>query len=527
MRTLLRYIKKGLLPLAALVSAGLGLMWLHDPFPVRLASPNGPETVAAWWERPSALTPDEVAAQQWLADVTCRLPPQREEEVWNVGGSQHGVFSIRYQAAFAGYAAAALGMRTPAYTGLTRSVLSNAVARLADRKAWSYIQTYWSRAPWFPDPCAEGNVMYTGHLLMLMALEESLSGDARFSREGVELVWDEERRFRYTTLRLAEVTAAQIRAGDGGVPCEPGLVFFACNNHPHAAFRLLEGMGYGDWRAESAKWEQWALRRFRATAGGGAFRILHHAGSGLAYPRGMPGFDGWCLTWYAPWASDPENLPLLWNLARKKIDWAEFGEGPKDAPLTPVSCDCCNPLKVPPEATAAFLAAAARACGDAATAGRLEAWLDARFRKAADGRMWLDTPREWRTGVSANRFLALAQANGSELRALMRRPLPRSYFDGVLLDTVIPADTPVYQAYREADGTLTVELDGRGGPVTLAFRHAGRTPSVKMPDGVGGAWNEGDGTLTLAPCGRVRLSLLVGRLGDLQDQTNVFRLRVY
>jgi hypothetical protein len=512
MKTALRVLKLGLVTLAALLAGVLGILWLHDPFPVRVVAQPGPDKERAWWEHPAALTPDEVAAQQWLADTTCRLPPEREGEVWNVGGSQHGVFSIRYQAAFAGYAAAALGMRTPAYIGLTQSVLSNAVARLADRKAWSYIRSYWSREPWFPDPCASGNVMYTGHLMMLMALEEALSGDARFNREGVELVWDNAHRFTYTTKRLAEVTAAQIRAGDGGVPCEPGLVFFACNNHPHDAFRLLEGMGYGDWRIESDKWEKWALGRFHATAGGGAFRVFHHAPTGLSTPVGMPGFDGWCLMWYAPWISDHAGLSNLWRLAKKKIDWTVFGNDPRDTPQSAEKGCCCGggaacPLSVPPAATASFLAAAARACGDAATAERLEAWLDRHFRKASGGRLWLDTNREWRTGVCANRFLALAQANGSDLRAMVRRPPPRAYFDGALLDSVQPTDTPVYQAYREADGALTVELDGRGGPVTLAFRNVGRAPSIRLPDGVTGTWSERANTLAVASCGRIVLTV--------------------
>ena len=507
MKTVLKVLKYALGGLLILLAAALAVMAFHDPLPVRSVAQPGPESVSPWWEHPPALTPDEVAAQQWLADMTFRLPAERERDVWDVGGSQHGVFSIRYQAAFAGYAAAALGLRTPAYVGLTRAVLSNAVARVADRKAWSYIQTYWSQEPWFPDPCANGNVMYTGHLMMLMALEEALSGDTSFSRQGVSLAWDAERRFTYTTRQLADVTATQIRSGDGGVPCEPGLVFFACNNHPHDTFRLLEGMGYGDWRAESAKWEGWALGRFRATAGGGAFRVMHHAKSGLAYPRGMPGFDGWSLMWYAPWASDPQNPPKLWNLARKKIDWSEFGDDPHDVPVPLVSCDCCKPVRVPPAATAAFLAAAARSCSDGATAQRLEAWLDTHFLTREGGRFWLNTHREWRTGVSANRILALAQANGSDVRAMVRRPLPRSYFEGALLETVRPGDTPVYQAYREVDGTLVVELDGRGGAVTLTLRNAGAAPALRLPEGVRGAWDAASHTLALAPCGRVRLAL--------------------
>jgi hypothetical protein len=66
----------------------------------------------AWWIIQTA-TPDEVAAQQWLADITCRLPSAREERCGMWGGSQHGGFSIRYQVEFSGYAAAALGCARP------------------------------------------------------------------------------------------------------------------------------------------------------------------------------------------------------------------------------------------------------------------------------------------------------------------------------------------------------------------------------------------------------------------------------
>ena len=499
-----------------LLLACAAVLWLHDPFPVNAGSPRAFEAVPAWWAQPPALTADEVAAQQWLADMTFRLPVEREPAVWAVGGSQHGVFSIRYQAAFAGYAAAALGMRAPAYSGLTQAVLSNTVARLSDRKAWSYIQTYWGHEPWFPDPCAKGNVMFTGHLMQLMALEEALSGDLRYNREGVDLVWDATRRFNYTTRLLAEITAAQIREGECGVTCEPGLVFFACNNHPQITFRLLEGMGYGDWSAARSKWERWALSRFRATMGGGAFRLLHHEKSGMAYPRGMPGFDGWSLLWYAPWMTDRANLPVLWALARKEIDWREYGDDPGERPVALLQKDCCKPVRVPPAASAGFLAAAARACGDRETAGVLEAWLDGHFRKAEGGRVWLETHREWRIGVTANRALALAQANGSDLRALVLRPLPRDYFHGLLLESVEPSDTPVFQAYRTREGALVVELDGQGKAVALKVKNGGHDTTAEWRDQAEGKWSPLSGTLSFASCGRLTVSFLPGRVSSGQ-----------
>ena len=491
-------------------AAGVGcfcLLRMHDPFPVLPGPAKGGEDIANWWESPSPLTDAETAAQQWLADITFRLAQADEGAVWNVGGSQHGVFAIRYQVAFACYAASALGMRTPAYIGLTQSILTNGVARLADKRAWEYIQTYWSREPQFPDPCAKGNVMYSGHLIQVMALAEALSGDPTYNRDGVDLKWDWHHRARYTTRLLAETIAGQIRAGEGGVTCEPGLVFFACNNHPHIAFRLLEGMGYGDWRGDSAKWEAWSLGRFRATAGGGAFRILHHEKSGLAFPRGQAGFDGWSLLWYAPWASRVENVPVLWSLARARIAWSDYGDDPKDYPVDLIGGSCCNPLQVPSAANASFLAAAARACGDAVTAERLERWLDRHFRRQEKGRFWLNTHREWRTGVTANRIIALALANGSDLRALVRHPLPRDYFKGVLLAAVEPSDTPVFQAYRDAQGVLVIELDGDGRTVTLRFKNAAGKMAVELPDSVAAEWEENHDALKLAPCHRLTVRI--------------------
>lgn len=502
-----RIIFSVLLTIVVLVLAVVGVMRLRHPLPACAVAQPPADSEKEWWLEPPALTPDEVAAQQWLADITCRLPPERDSEFWDIGGSQHGNFSIRYQAAFAGYAAAALGMRTPAYVGLTGRILSNAVARVAERKAWAYIRSYWKDEPWFPDPCARGNVMYTGHLMMLMALHEAMSGDRTYNREGVVLAWDATNRFNYTTQKLAEISAEQIREGDGGLTCEPGLVFFACNNHPHVTFRLLEGMGYGDWRSESLKWESWALAGLRATAGGGAFRLVHHEKSGLSLPRGMPGYDGWCLLWYSPWASDPQSPSRLWKISIKKTDWRAFEGEPYEQPETLDVSDCCNPVKVPSAATASFLAAAARACGDVEVAGRLEAWLDSHFRLEEHGRLWLGTHKEWRIGASANRFLALAQANGSELRPLFRRPLPRAFFDGLLLESVFPDDTPVYQAYRSRDGTLHLEIDGRGAATELRIRNAGVTPRITLDGETRWSWDAAERTLKLDVCGRIRVRI--------------------
>ncbi len=97
------------------------------------------------------------------------------------------------------------------------------------RDAWAYSQSksYWGRKPWAPDPCFRENVMYTGHLLQLLALYETLTGDTRYWTDGWDFVWTDGRRVQYTVRRLIDVTVEQMRNGpNGGVCCEPGISSF-------------------------------------------------------------------------------------------------------------------------------------------------------------------------------------------------------------------------------------------------------------------------------------------------------------
>ena len=100
--------------------------------------------------------------------------------------------------------------------------------------------------------------------------------------------------------------------------------------------------------------------------------------------------------------------------AAAKIDWTKLG-GP-DARKGGFSC--CDPADVPPVASASFLAAAARACDDPATADRLEAILAPRLVRR-NGEIYLDVGREWRVGSTANWIISRAEANGARFRTLL------------------------------------------------------------------------------------------------------------
>lgn len=488
-----------------LVGALAWFVWRRNPFP----SPpqqTTPEKIAAWWETPPPLTDEEIAGQRWLSAISWQLPPKDHDQYWNIGGSQHGVFAIRYQAAFSGYAAAALGMRTPAYPALTGKILENFIERILDPAAWRYIGSYWKNEKTFPDPVAFENVMYSGHLLQLMALYEAMTGNTRYRTEGFDFVWNADQKFHYDTLSLAEVTVKQMRDNEcGGVACEPGLVFFPCNNHPQIALRIFEGLGLGDWSADREKWEKWALSSYHSVLGGGAVKFFHHLPTKAFIPRGHPALDAWSILWFTPWASNPNTARELWKLGVPHIDWKQFETTPPGPEEDPAGKETlCDPVKSAPSPVAATLAAAARACGDNDTAERLEAWLDSRFLKQKDGKAWLESNPKWRIGVTANRLMARAIANGSDLRGLVQRPLPRDYFKGPLLIDVKPADVPIYQAFR-SDGKLLIELDGNQRDVELQLANVGAVTSIEnVPEY---KWSYADGTLTIRDTGRITLKI--------------------
>jgi len=384
-----------------------------------LAAPSAPEQSVA---SPKTFTEEERAAFRWLDYVTGPLPAAEEKTWWNIGGSQHGLFGKRYNIAFCGYAAAALGWRGDADAQrMAGRILGQCLTRYLRRDIWAYSMSkdYWGDKPWAPDPCYRENVMYTGHLLQLLALYETFTGDVRYWKEGFDFIWKGDRRVHYTVAKLIDVTIEQMREGaTGGVTCEPGLLFFPCNNHPHVAFALFSKLGHGDWTAEARRWEKWALAHYtKPLFGGGALNLVYHMKTGFMYPRGHGGLDGWSLLWYEPWASDRRTALTLWREAVKKIDWHTLKTAP-DARKGGFSC--CDPADVPPVATVTFLAAAARACDDPATADRLERLVEGKLVRR-DGMLYLDVGRDWRIGSTANYIISRAESNGFRFRDHLQR----------------------------------------------------------------------------------------------------------
>lgn len=92
-------------------------------------------------------------------------------------------------------------------------VIGNCFERMLKTDVWAYSMSknYWGRKPWAPDPCYRENVMYTGHLLHLLASYELFTGDRRYHREGGLFWLDLNREWRIGATAMRIISLAESR----------------------------------------------------------------------------------------------------------------------------------------------------------------------------------------------------------------------------------------------------------------------------------------------------------------------------
>eukprot|EP00927_Polykrikos_kofoidii_P047554 TRINITY_DN41777_c0_g1_i1.p1 TRINITY_DN41777_c0_g1~~TRINITY_DN41777_c0_g1_i1.p1 ORF type:complete len:818 (+),score=104.57 TRINITY_DN41777_c0_g1_i1:78-2531(+) len=536
-----------------------------------------------WWEDENTLvdiTREEEQVLQYIESIACELG---DEEgccrdalgPWGMKGTgaaagfnteQLSFTSTRYHLAFCGYAASVVLMRCPCYARRLERILQKLIDEMLSERVWGYMCHHWpgdgpsSR----PFGCEE-NVMWSGHVLMLTALYEALTGDDRYRRAGglVARLSDSSPADCSDTEGVAALCARAMRQNVvGGMCCEPGLVFFQCQTHVHIGFRLLEGLravrglaqsetnGSGDaggrgtvvegtgnaddvtlaknFIAETERWENFALYNLAAPIHSGAFKLLLLANtqtSGAQLPLGHPGSDGWCLSWYFPWARS-EAIPqkIWWDVVRPLLYRAyspfqglppdgkapscvcssqqsqedTVGDGARAA--TPGSHDCCLTLDIPPCAWLAQLLPAAAQAGDAESVARIKRALDSYLvpsrgsnagssgcngsvgqdtRTHARRGIYLREGPEWSTGSTANYLIGLAFSAAPSLlrRLLVEGPAPVSALrKGPCLQCVAPSAVEVFRARRKISDAV-VPTDGADDVTLLVL-------GLRVPTGI-------------------------------------------
>ncbi|CAO2650781.1 Nn.00g020730.m01.CDS01 [Neocucurbitaria sp. VM-36] len=188
------------------------------------------------------------------------LVTQKDND-WSLMGSsdpgQEWLDGYRYQLATMAYAAGAAHFhRMPALRSLFKTLLEQLIGRMLRREVWGYwFLTSHSgklvdpdlkelRKPW-ADPIIRENIMYSGHLLLMVSLYTMLFNDDRYNEEGAltfrwhPIFWGMgPETFSYTRKTLQEAILREMeREKWVGVCCEPNSIFVVCNQFPLIAMR--------------------------------------------------------------------------------------------------------------------------------------------------------------------------------------------------------------------------------------------------------------------------------------------------
>jgi hypothetical protein len=185
------------------------------------------------------------------------LPPGEWAHMGSQEAGQEWDTAYRYQIATMTYAAGAAHYhRLPAMRGMFKELMSKLIGKMMRREVWGYwYLTSQSgirldpdlkelRKPW-ADPVCKENIMYSGHLLLMISLYTMLFADDRFDQEdSIVFDWNPmfwgmgPEKFGYTRKSLQQAILDEMERENWiGVCCEPNLVFIVCNQFPLLAMR--------------------------------------------------------------------------------------------------------------------------------------------------------------------------------------------------------------------------------------------------------------------------------------------------
>ncbi|KAJ4184478.1 hypothetical protein NW759_017021 [Fusarium solani] len=228
------------------------------------------------------------------------LVSQKDGEWRHMGSQEPGqewLDAYRYQLAIMAYATAAAHYHhLPLLRSTFKRLLEMIIRKMLLRDVWGYwFLTSHSgkrvdpdlkqlRQPW-ADPIVRENIMYSGHLLLMVSLHAMLFDDDKYNQDGaLEFNWNPvfwgmgPEKFSYTRRSLQDAILNQMEHENWlGVCCEPNCIFVVCNQFPLIALR------YNDLRENTRVCPE-VLRKYKA-----AWK-----------DKGMVNDDGLFYDWYSP-----------------------------------------------------------------------------------------------------------------------------------------------------------------------------------------------------------------------------------
>lgn len=443
-------------------------------------------------------------AVAWAAPLTHETAPSLSDEelghlrnfVWLANqdlddwvgwaaADQKGMEAYRYQIAFMTYALSLQQYHSvPAYREVYRETIDRLITRMLQKPVWEfweevsqsspqYDPDYEGPRPAVKDPVGEKNIMYSGHVIHMIALYESLYRDMRWSEpDALTFRWNSDLSYKYDYADLVEIIHNEMMTPRmegtldvGAMECEPNLVFPECNQHPTLAFMLFDRLRGTDYAAITKP----ALKSFFENTEMHNPKTTHTAAwymikqdKVLRVPMiNSASADGWTGAFMHAW--DPEYIESLYD--RQRADYIRRDPKTGKVRLAP------DPSKA---LGLAFFANLAVEVGDLETAGILFAYADEHYTPVHDNigfRYLRDSANtEYPVSNTTDKLMALARSNRpGGLWKLHNEPWERPGLDAPILQKVDFPSLLVRQAIwdEESDSLLfSLEPSGKGAVAT-------------------------------------------------------------
>ena len=265
------------------------------------------------------------------------LQPNNRWEGFEPERREYG-YALHFQISAAGWLAAALAQHpsaSPEQQASAREALGNLAERMLQRRVWAYRSEELIERGLRPNPLDEGNLGYTGHLIMLIALYEASGGDDRF-REPIPLIWNAEQRFplRYTDF-IATVARWMAASPIGACPSHNDTVRVSCMAAALWATRLADqDRPEENLTARHAIWLQFVETHMLISGprlpGRGALRASYDHQKRRGALLSEPLHDYWGLALTAPFAPElvqrglARILPNMQKLVPHEERWLEL-----------------------------------------------------------------------------------------------------------------------------------------------------------------------------------------------------------
>ncbi|KAJ6520488.1 hypothetical protein C8R45DRAFT_62081 [Mycena sanguinolenta] len=252
-------------------------------------------------------------------------PPGEWHHMGTQIAGQEWLDSLRYQLATMAYAASAAHYhRLPALRSVFKALFEGLITKMLDKEVWMYwYLTSQSglrsdpdikelRKPW-ANPVVTENIMYSGHLLLMVSLHAMLFDDDKYDApEALVFNWNPvywgmgPERFSYNRTTLQEAILKEMERENWiGVCCEPNCIFVVCNQFPliamrYNSFRDGTNMVKGILEKYTAAWE--LKKGFMQNDG--LFVQMYRPKRDERIPEVGVGFTAWACAFMNAWNSE-------------------------------------------------------------------------------------------------------------------------------------------------------------------------------------------------------------------------------